>query len=228
MATASDLITAAANKVGIYSLTTAQTTTCLNSLNSFVSVLAAEELLYTVTGETLAITASDPEYTIGSGGDLATARPTRIDKLFLRDSDGYDFNQDIISVKEYNEVFLKTTVVRPERVYFLPEYPLAKIIFESYPDQSYTAYIDSWKPITVFASAGATMSYPPEYEDFFIYNLAVRIGEDWDRRVAKSVMDRAEDTKEIVSSIFAKSRPPAKAEVDPFLQKSYYNINYDF
>jgi len=228
MATGTTIITAAFNKVGVYSPSAAQSASALLSLNTFISVMGAEELGYAVTGETLAIVANDPEYTIGSGGDLNSVRPIRIDKLFLRNSDNYDFEQEIISVTDYNEIFYKRVVARPEKVYFLPEYPLAKIIFESYPDTTYTAYIDSWKPLTVFATAGVTMTLPSEFEEMLIYNLAVRLGEDWDRVVRNSVMDRAEETKEIITSTYAKARPPAKAKVDPFLKRSYYNINYDY
>jgi hypothetical protein len=227
MATASDLITQALDKVSVYSPTTAQTTTALNSLNSFVRILAAEELGYAVTGETHTLTAGTAEYTWGSGGDIDSVRPMRLDNCFLRDSNNYDYPVDIIAAKDYNDVISKTLEARPDEVYFLPEYSLAKIIFNYEPDAAYTAYLDSWKPITVFASASATMSLPPEFEELLIYNLAVRCGEDWDRTVKDTVYKRAKDTMDTIKLVNATVRKPPRAKFDLMVSRGRYNINTD-
>ena len=227
MTTAGDLITAAFNKVSVYNPTTAQTASALLSLNSFISVIGAEGLGYAVTGESHALTIGTAEYTVGSAGNLNTVRPDRMESCFIRNSDGYDFPLEVIPAKSYNDIVYKSQSGRPERVYFLPEYPLAKFIFDYEPAEAYTAYFDFWKPFTVFALTTTTVSLPGQYEEFLIYNMAVRLGEDWDRKVSLTVMSRAKETKEIVQNLNASTRPPSIAKFDLLLQRRPYNINLD-
>lgn len=227
MATGASLITAAFNKVSVYNPTSTQTASALLSLNSFVSVLGAEGMEYAVTGESLALTVGTAEYTVGSGGDLDTVRPDRLDKCFIRNGDGYDLPMEIIPVKNYNDITSKTQEGRPGKVYFLPEYPLAKVIFDYEIDEAYTAYFDFWKPFTILASTTATVSLPVQFEEFMVYNLAVRLGEDWDRKVPLTVLSRAKETKEILQTLNASTRPPSKAKFDLMLYKRPYNINLD-
>ncbi|MFA5240549.1 MAG: hypothetical protein WC476_12700 [Phycisphaerae bacterium] len=215
MTTAADLITGAFNKVGVYSPTAAQTAAALISLNNLVSFLGAEGLQNAVVSESFALTIGTASYTIGSAGAFNTVRPMKVVNCYLRDSSGYDYPIDeILAAKDYNDITIKTYEQRPTKLYFIPEYPLAKIIFNSEPEAAYTAYFEFLKTITEFAATTTALSLPPEYQEFFVYNLAISLAEDWDRKIPDSVRVRAAQTKEVIIALIASNMKPPEVKFD--------------
>ncbi len=214
MATAGDLITAAFIKVGIDSPTTAQTASALISLNNVMSLLGADFMVPVVTSESFTLAVGDPEYTIGSAGQWNTVRPNKVNSCFIRDSSGYDHPIKIIGKNDYSSIWNKSWNAFPTELYFLPEYPLAKIIFDSKPLAANTAYFEFDKNFTEFALTTTSMSLPNEYKEFFVYNLAVSLGEDWDRAISKTVFAQALRTREVVERLIAANRPCSKARFD--------------
>jgi len=213
--TAADLITGAFNKVGVYSPTAAQTAAALISLNNLVSFLGAEGLQNAVVSESFALTIGTASYTIGSAGAFNTVRPMKVVNCYLRDSGGYDYPIDeILAAKDYNDITIKTYEQRPTKLYFIPEYPLAKIIFNSEPEAAYTAYFEFFKTITEFAATTTALSLPPEYQEFFVYNLAISLAEDWDRKIPDSVRVRAAQTKEVIIALIASNMKPPEVKFD--------------
>ena len=214
MTTAGEMITAAFNKVGINTPTTAQIASALVSLNGILSIQGADFMAPVPTRESFALDINDSEYTIGSGGNFNTVRPLKLEHCFLRDADGYDHYLNVISPKDYNQRYEKGVTGRPENVYFVPEYPLAKIIFDYAPERAYDAHFEFWKNFTEFADTTTEMLLPNEYKNFFIYNLAVSCGEDWDRVVPKSVYLSALTSKDTIDRLNASTRPPPKSKFD--------------
>lgn len=226
MATAGDIITAAFIKVGVGSPTSNQTASALISLNNMVSSWGSELLAPSVTRENFTLTSGDAEYTIGPSGDFDTTRPIKIQNAYLKDSDGYDYPLEIVAAKDVNAVAHKTTEARPEKMYFIPEVTQAKIIFECEPNEAYTLYIESWKNFTEFTGTTTTVTLPNEYKEALVYNLAVSLAEDWDRTPSKSVLGRARETKYLIDSANAATRPPSTAKFD-FAVGGWYNISTD-
>jgi hypothetical protein len=224
--TAGDLITAAFNKVGVYNPTSNQTASALISLNNMMGTWGPEGILTSVTRENFTLTVGDAEYTIGPSGDFNTVRPSRIENAFLRDSEGYDTPLDIIAGKDWNSVSSKSYDGQPSAIYFIPEVTLAKIIFDCEPDYAYGFYIESTKPFTDFTATTTTVTLPSEYREAIVYNLALSLAEDWDRIVSKSVQNKADETRYLLSAVNASTRPVPKAKFDLFLG-STYNINTD-
>lgn len=214
MATAGGIITAAFIKVGVDSPTTAQTASALISLNNMVSLLGAEGMIYSITSEGFTVVAADKEYTIGSGGQWNTVRPLKIISCYLRDSKNYDYPVEVIAGKDYNRLSNKSYVARPGALYFLPEYPLAKIIFDASPDGSYSAYFEFVKNFTEFALTTTTVTLPDEYKEFLVYNLAQSLGEDFDRVVSKTVQMQAIRTREVIERMVASQKQIPKARFD--------------
>jgi hypothetical protein len=206
MATAGDIITAAFIKVGVEVPTTAQTASALISLNDMVSSWGAEGLMYSVVSESFSIVALDSEYTIGSGGQWDTVRPIRVISCFLRDSDNTDYPISILSSRSYNQMPDKHYDGQPTGLYFLPEYPLAKIIFNARPDVSIDAYFEFLKNFTEFATTATSVTLPPEYKEALVYNLAISLGEDWDRTIGQTVIMNAVRTKGILDHVLATQR----------------------
>lgn len=214
MSTVQNLVTSAFGKVGVDSPTAAQTASALVSLNNIVTFWGADQLNYSVTRESFALTINDPEYTVGSAGNFNTARPMKISTCYLQNADGYDFPVRVMSARDYAAINSKSIVQRPTRVYFIPEYPLAKIIFNSYPDYAYTAYFEFVKSITAFASVTATCDLPGEYNEALVYNLAMSLAEDWDRAISKTVVLKAEKCKETILQMNAAAKAVPLARFD--------------
>jgi hypothetical protein len=226
MATASDIITAALNKVGVYVPTTAQQATALQSLNNMISSWGADLIQPYQTRESFSLTVGTASYTIGTGGTFSATRPMRIESCFLRNSDGYDFPVDIMSKKDYDAISSKSFSARPEKVILLTEYPLAYIIFDNAPDVAYTAYFDFTKQFTEFSTVSDSVSLPSEYKEALVYNLAISCAEDWDRKVSQTVLLRARETKVMILALNASNQPCPIASFD-IRTGSRYNINID-
>ena len=224
MSTANDILTAAFVKVGIESPTTAQTATGLISLNNMITMWGAEGLLYSWVSESFTVTTT-ALYTYGSGGTWDSARPLDILQMYLKDSDGYDHYVRRMSSREYNAITNKTFSARPKKFYFVPEYSLAKVIFDSEPDTTYTAYVEAKKNFTTFATVGSTANMPAECIEPLIYNLTVAMAEDWRRDVNETVYANAARTKENLAQLFATQKLPAKAKFESF--RAGYNITTD-
>jgi hypothetical protein len=225
MSTANDLITSAFQKVNVYNATATQLDAGLVSLNNMLSMWGVEFLNYVPTSESFSVTTT-ATYTIGSGGTWDTVRPISVEECYLLDTDGYSHPVGIISAKDYSSISSKTFSARPENLYFLPEYPLAKIIFESVPDTTYTAYFIFNKPITELTTLAITVTLPQEYKEAIVYNLAISLGEDWDRKIPQTVIMRAMQTKELLSRLNAINNPPPVATFD-ITGKWGYNISID-
>jgi len=185
------LLKPALRKLGIVNPQVDKRKNCLAALNAFLGSLGAERnMIFSLTRENFTLTINDAEYTIGSSGNFNTVRPTRIEHAYLRDGTT-DERLVCRNIKDYNDISTKTSKGKPTRIYYLPEYPLGKILFNLEPDKAYVLYTDSWKPLTTLSKITTQVSFPPEYEEPLIYNLALRMaGEhdstltDDDRRIA--------------------------------------------
>jgi len=211
---AGDLITAAFIKVGVGSPTAAQTASALISLNNMMSLLGADLMTYCVTSEGFSLAATDPEYTIGPAGQWDTVRPIKVISCFLRDDDNYDHPIKIMDAVEYRDISSKSWNGRPTALYFLPEYPLAKIIFDARPVDEEDVYFEFLKNFTEFALTTTSVTLPPEYKEGLVYNLAVSLGEDWDRVVSKTIYAQAMRTREVIDRLNASNRKAPRAKFD--------------
>ena len=199
-------------------------------LNSMIASWSAERLMipYLVT-DTLTLTIGDGEYTYGTGGDISSARPNRIEYAYVRDAQNNDFKVEIVHVSKYDDVGLKTIQGRPYYLYFIAEYPLAKIKLIYVPDAAETLYLDSWKPLTQISAVGDTINLPGEYQRALEYNLAVNIAPEYAQELPQSVYTLANQTMRTIKSLNA--IPVAESKVDDALlttgRRNSYNIFSD-
>lgn len=212
--TANDIITAAFGKIQVNTFTTAQADSALINLNNLVSLLGADQMMYSVTSESFTAVVADTTYTIGSGADWDTVRPNRIVSCYIRDAEDFDWPVKVMSGSDYNRLSNKAFSARPSELYFLPEYPSAKVIFNYAPDYAYTVYLESWKNFTEFATTATTVTLPDEYKEALVYNLAVSLGEDWGRELGKVTFAKAEQYKEIIARLNASQRAVPRAKFD--------------
>jgi len=223
--TAQTIIDAAYRKVGLTDPTSTQDDNGLEALNNMISLWGIDFLVPYVTRESLTLTAGTAEYTVGSGGDLDTVRPVSILSCYLTDSDNLSSEVRIFGAADYNHITSKTLEGRPSRLYYIPEYTLAKIIFNKEANAAYTAYFEFQKNFTEFAALGTSFSFPNEYKEAMVYNLAIKLAEEETVEVPPSVFNTADTSLGLISRLNAVNRPPPKTKFD--FCGTPYNITTD-
>lgn len=181
MATASSMILRGLQLIGEkplgYTLTADENSTWLAVLNAMMESWSLDSLmLYQEVQENFALTANVGAYTIGSGGDFSTTRPTNIITAFARDSANVDYPIEIINDAAYNNIRLKsTTGTYPSHLYYDQAYiaGLATIKIYPLPSSGLTLYISSLKQLTQFGSIGETVVLPPGYQRAIESNFAI-------------------------------------------------------
>ena len=136
------------------------------------------------------------DYSIGSGGDIDTARPIRIEYAFIRDNNGYDYPLKQINNLAYDTVTLKTIKSRPQYFFYDEIFPLAFIRLLYKPNGAETLHFNSWKALQTFSGGSTAISLPLGYEDMIVYNLAIRLFAEYPgstltddaRKIAKEAM----------------------------------------
>jgi hypothetical protein len=197
------LIMLGAKEIG-GTLTAAEQTHYLAKLNSMLESWSLERLMcYQVVEESKALTASDGTYTIGSGGDWDTARPTKIVQAWIRDSDNEDTPLKVINADSYNSIPAKTTDgTYPEYLYYDGAFVagLASIYLYPEPSASLTLYISSWKQLQSFATISTTLVLPPGYQRAIEYNFAIEEAGGL-RDVPASVIKIARESKAAIKNV---------------------------
>lgn len=185
-------------------LTATEQTHYLAKLNSMLESWSLERLMcYQVVEESKALTVSDGIYTIGSGGDWNTARPTRIVQAFVRDSSNYDYPVTVINAQSYNEIIAKSLDgTYPEYLYYDGAFVtgLATIYLYPEPQAGLTLFISSWKQLQTFALISTAAVLPPGYQRAIEYNFAIEEAGGL-RDVPASVIKIAKESKAAIKSV---------------------------
>ena len=202
--TGNDLIRAAMRLIQVSSvdtdLTASELRDGLESLNRMIDAWALEELmLYQVTRETFPLVASQLSYSVGLGGDFDTVRPTKIVGAYLTISTGaipVDYPMQVIGYDDYNDIRLKTLQTNfPSYCYYEPAFPLANLyVYPVCAVNNESITLTSWKPLAMIADPTATVSLPPGYWEALVFNLAVRIAEEYQFDMRRTTIALAESS----------------------------------
>lgn len=155
-------------------------------------------------------------YTIGSGGDIDTARPLMVDAAYLR-VDGSDYPVRVIGSDRYDEVVRKGADRRPTRLYYEPGVTLGTIFLDGEPTSADVLHLTLLQSITAVASLDTEVAIAREAEDAVVYNLAVRMAPEYGKETSRSVTALAVQTKGDYECWVASFRVPQVA-VDPTLR----------
>lgn len=171
----------------------------LEALNAMLDSWRTESLsVYATRDETLTLTGA-ASYTIGTGGDLNTTRPVKIESAYQRISDT-DYPLFLASSSAWARLSAKsTTGTTAEWLYYEPTQPLGTI--RLYPNPSSgTLHIVTWVPLASYAATD-DVSLPPGYQDAITYNLAVRLSPEFGRTVTPEIAALARATKEVIQRV---------------------------
>lgn len=188
MALASEIITRALRGIGaidaIETPSAEDMSAGLLALNDLVEAYSIKRgSIYAQTTETFTLTQGDGSYTIGSAGDIATARPLRIESAFLRDG-SVDYPLEIINSRSlYNEIADKSASGMPGKLYYDPTYSAGTILLDTLPDKSYSLHLTSWKPFVTFATAYASVNLPGYFTRYWRICLQIDLAPEFGKAV---------------------------------------------
>ena len=210
MTTGTQLITTALRKIGVYStgetLGSNESSDGLATLNSMLEGWSIERLMcHQILQESFSLTSSDGSYTIGSGGDFNTTRPTKIvDPCFIRDSSNLDSPLQIIDAVAYGRIVQKTVDGSyPGYLFYDMAYSsgLGTIYLYPEPQDGLTLFINSVKQLQNLSTASTDLSLPPGYQRAIEFNLAVELCSEFGREPPASVTALARQTKAAIKSL---------------------------
>lgn len=209
MVTALDIITGAMQEAGIlYKQETPdadEAQDALNRLNAMIASFANESLLVTArTRESFNLTGAE-SYTIGTGGDFDTDRPTYIIEAHV-DQGGVTYPIAAITDEVYERIQIKELTGIPEFFNYSNGYPLGRIYLWPKADASYALHLTTEKPLTSFAALTTQVSLPPGWEELLKYNLGARMCPSYGQPVSQELKYFAENSLRSIRVSVAKSR----------------------
>lgn len=170
----------------------------LEALNGLLDSWNAESLIVparTKTAKTLV--SGTQSYTIGESGDINVARPPQIiqGEAYIQDG-SQEYELRVYSAAEWASIYQKTlTSWRPSVLYYEPSAPLGRVWLWQVPDSS--AYIlNLWLPTLLSQIQGVTDIFylPPGYAEALLFNLAVRLAEEWGKQLSPTTIELANNS----------------------------------
>lgn len=203
MATAAQIINRALRLIGV--LASGETPSAneqsdaLMALNAMLDAWRNESLMvYALRDETLTLTGAS-SYTIGTGGNLNTTRPVKIEGAYQRVSN-IDYPIHIADKREYDRIADKTTQSQiTDWLYYEPSYPLGKLFMYPVPTSG-VLHIATWVPLTSFA-ASDTVALPPGYEELITYQLAPRLAPEYGKQVPVEILAIGKAAKDDIKRV---------------------------
>lgn len=222
MGTAQDLITSSMKLLGLVGIGETPTDDELQSGLAIFNIMLdgfPRNIVNARTLEGFTLTAGTGAYSMGTN----TTRAVEIEDAYIRDASNVDTHVLLITKSKYNSISDKTTQGRPHYLMYDPQYSLGEIYLYPIPDISYTLYTDSWKPLSSVAAITTTISFPPGYDRFFKFNLAIELAADFGVDIPPSVILIANESKKNIERVNAQ-----RVESDlgiPAHRNSVFNIN---
>lgn len=176
----------------------------LEALNAMLDSWRTESLaVYAFRDETLTLDGS-ASYTIGTGGNLNTTRPVKIESAHERVGDT-DYPVKLASAAAWYGLAAKSTTSDvAEWLYYEPAYPLGTLYL--YPKATTgVLHLVTWVPFTAFA-ASDSVALPPGYQDAITYHLALRLAPEYGRPVTPELAAMARAAKDNLQRV--NFRPP--------------------
>ena len=183
MSTVRDLITAALLDLGAIasgeSPTATEAADAFRRLNLLLETWRLESLMVSSLDTVTKVMTGATSYTWGSGGDINTTRPVRLDHAAQRlagTSPALDLPLTVLTDEEYESIGLKgltSTIAR--WVYLDRAYPQASLFTYPVLPSGDSLLLSVWHPLTAFASLDTTVALPPGYELALQTSLSIEL-----------------------------------------------------
>lgn len=210
MATGLDLVTSALRKSGAIGAgetpeadEAADAIETINQMLSSWSNFASN--VYARVLENFTLTGNDGEYSIGSGGNFNTTRPIKILAAYIRSST-IDYGVEVVTDEDFAGISLKSQAGMPEYLNYDNGFATGTIKIWPVPDQAYSLYLLSEKPLSSLTLAG-TVSLPPGWEQAIIYNASILLAPEYGLPVSAEVAEIAAQSKSSIMKAILRNRP---------------------
>ena len=177
----------------------------LSALNALMASWGNDSLNeYARTLETFSLTGAS-SYTIGSGGNFNTTRPSNIVSATVK-SGSIDYTLTVVDDETYNSIAYKNITGIPQFINYSNAYPLG--VIRLYPlDNGVTSItLLTEKPLTEFAALDTDMSLPDGWERALIYNLALEIAPEYNMKPDAYIAKVAQESLGLIKSKVAQVR----------------------
>lgn len=204
--TASDLIKASLRKIGVIAAgetpSASEIQDGLDALQGMLDSWSTNDLLpVSETEETFSLVADQSEYTMGSGGDFDTSRPTDIIGINFVDSNDTELPLNKLTLEQWRNIGLRTfKSTIPTDFYFRTGWPLAKLFFYPVPSEVKNIKIFSRKPFLTIANSSTEIDLPGWFNDAIIYNLAVELADEYGRALSQNILIQAQKKLSAIES----------------------------
>lgn len=175
--------------------------------------IGGQTAIYQETTEIFALTAGKQSYTIGTGQDFNTTRPSSITAAFIRDTGGYDQTIELIGAERYAAIVDKDLPGTPYEAYYDGGFPTGRIIFNLKPGAGLAFHMISQKPLSSITSLDTVLAFPPGYEMAYLYNLPVLAAPLFEREAPATVRGMAHEFSEKIMEQNTRN-DDTKAQVD--------------
>jgi hypothetical protein len=175
----------------------------LETLNQLIdNWRALHPLVFVKRTETFPLTAGNGVYTIGTGGDLDTGRPVKIESAGVIQDNGLRTDLALVTSKMFASIPEKSAqAMQPLVLYIDNDYPLAKIQLNPVPKLSTTTLeLVMWTDLAFFALSD-TVDMPPAYLKAIRYNLAVDLAPEYEREPSPLVITEAQKSLAAISGL---------------------------
>jgi len=192
MDNAGSIITAAMQDIGsLYAgqePSTDDYNVCLRRLNGLLEVWSIDSLLVPYRTQVSHTLDGSESYTIGSGGDIDTVRPTFIESAYV-EHQSRDWPIHVsYDRSEYDRIYDKSIKGVPRFIYYEPEVPLGKIFIWYVGDITYTLKLSTRGMLTEFSDLTTDIDLAPAYSYALEYNLAIIIAPVFETSASQEVV----------------------------------------
>ena len=195
MATGDTVIEASLRLLGILreggSASTDQKANGLEAINMILGSWDNDGLIRPYrTTESFSVGSSISGRTIGASGDWNTGKPTKIEFMWVRDSNNIDHYVKEITAKQYAKLQGKGVATgRPEQFYFEPidattPATHAKVFFDKTTSATETFYIMSYKVFSQLSASTNTIALPQAWIRALKFQLAVDRAQEYGKAVS--------------------------------------------
>jgi hypothetical protein len=194
---------------------TTESNDALDALNQLITSWSAAGVpIYAVAKDTLALTGA-PSYTIGTGGNITTARPVKLKSAQVVNG-GVSMPIEIVTAEVWVQIKDRTMTGKfAQQLYYDGAYPLGTLALWPSPVTGSSLELYSLKPLAGFAALGDTINLPPGYEHALKYNLAAVLAPDYGRALAPEVNAEATVAKAAIASLNAQVLGPPLPAMGP-------------
>lgn len=202
-----DLITAAVRKAGGIrqgqTLNAEEQTLSLDALNLMVEEWNTRQVfIYQMKAYTHALVANQQSYTIGSGGELNTARPVKIECAGIIQSNGVRTELELIPYEEWAKIISKQAAdVVPLKLYNDNAYPLASLYLWPKPSGTPTLDLSVWQTIGGPFALTDVVALPPAYNKAITASLSVILAPEYGLQVPPTLVAEANAAMQALARI---------------------------